>query len=129
MLIIDESISEFEIWQLRRWGFRLRAIGPDLGNKSISDEDILPLLLRLKRPTFFTRDRDFWQQALCHHGYCLVYVDVLEEEGEIAAHVRRFLRHRDFKVSAQRLGKVVHLYQRGIAFYQCSDAKPHRLKW
>ncbi len=63
MLIIDENISEIEVWRLREWGIAVRQIGPDLAKASTTDENILPVLHRLKHPTFFTRDEDFWTQA------------------------------------------------------------------
>ena len=82
MLVIDENISEIEVWRLRECGLAVRQIGPDVANQSIGDDDILPVLHRLKQPTFFTRDGDFWKPRLWHAGYCLVFMDVPELEGE-----------------------------------------------
>jgi hypothetical protein len=31
MLILDENISEIEVWRLREWGIAVRQIGPDSG--------------------------------------------------------------------------------------------------
>src|SRR5258706_4583452 len=59
MLILDENISEIEAWRLREWHMAVRQIGRDVAKISTSDENILPVLHRLKRPTFFSRDRDF----------------------------------------------------------------------
>ena len=59
MLVIDENISEIEVWRLRECDLAVRQIGPDVANQSIGDDDILPVLHRLKQPTFFTRDGDF----------------------------------------------------------------------
>ena len=30
MLIIDENVSEIEVWRLREWGIAVRQIGPDI---------------------------------------------------------------------------------------------------
>lgn len=55
MLVTDENISEIEVWRLREVGIKVRQIGPDVADPSIGDDSILPLLHRLKHPTFFTR--------------------------------------------------------------------------
>jgi hypothetical protein len=60
MLILDESISEIEVWRLREWGIAVRQIGSEIAGAGTADENILPVLHRLKRPTLFTRDEDFW---------------------------------------------------------------------
>ncbi|HEY8283609.1 MAG TPA: hypothetical protein VIJ28_04415 [Chloroflexota bacterium] len=48
----------------------MRQIGADVGHKGIADDAIIVLLHQLSRPTFFTRDDDFYQKALCHPAYC-----------------------------------------------------------
>jgi hypothetical protein len=57
MLLIDQNISEMEVWRLREWRIAVRVIGEEIAEKSINDENLLPVLHRLKRPTFFTKDR------------------------------------------------------------------------
>ena len=81
MLIVDENVSEIEVWRLREWGIVVRQIGRDVAKVSAADENILPVLHRLKRPTFFSRDRDFWKSELVHRSYCLVFLDIREHEG------------------------------------------------
>ncbi len=125
MLIIDENVSEIEVWRLREWGIAVRQIGADIAATSISDENILPILHRLKRPTFFTRDQDFWDSRLVHAKYCLVFLDIREHEGLIAGTIRRFLRHTAFDSHAKRMGKVVRIHPRGFSFWQQGK---HRLQ-
>ena len=129
MLVIDENISEIEVWRLREWGVAVRQIGIEVARLSISDENILPVLHRLNRPTFCTRDRDFWKPGLRHAGYCLVFLDIMEHEGEIAAAIRRFLRHPAFRTHAQRMGKVVRLHHDGMHYWALGDAVPHSAAW
>lgn len=69
-----------------------RQIGVELGRKGMSDEEIIPFLLRLARPTFFTRDLGFDEGEFCHSDYCLVVLAV----GQLEAAVRRLLNHADF---------------------------------
>jgi hypothetical protein len=89
----------------------------DIALKSISDENIIPLLLTLKKPTFFTRDRDFWKAELCHAKYAVVFLDIPENEGELAKYIRLFLRHPMFKTSALRLGRVFQIQPSGIRYW------------
>jgi hypothetical protein len=55
-----------------------RQIGYDVGRKGLKDEQIIPLLHTLDRPTFFTLDTDFYNRRLCHEGYCLVLCHIQE---------------------------------------------------
>ena len=55
------------------------------------DDEIVPLLQRERRPTFFTRDDDFYDRSLCHPRYCIAYLAVTKSE--VATFVRRLLRH------------------------------------
>jgi hypothetical protein len=68
------------------WRVRVRQIGHDLGRGGMDDDEIVPLLHRLDRPTLFTRDRGFYDRALRQRSYCLVYLDV--GASEVAAYVR-----------------------------------------
>jgi len=61
--------------------------------------EIIPLLHTLRRPTFFTRDHDFYKPDLCHPGYCLVFLDVAFDEA--ADFIRRFLRHAAFRTQVK----------------------------
>jgi len=129
MLIIDENISEIEVWKLREWRVAVRQIGPDVAPASTTDENILPVLHRLKRPTFFTRDKDFWNARLVHRAYCLVFLDLREREGQIAAAVRRFLRLSPFQSHAQRMGKVIRVHPGGVSFWQIGKGALQEVAW
>jgi hypothetical protein len=71
----------------------------------MTDEEIIPYLLTLRRPTFFTLDWDFYTADLCHARYCLVYLDVSREE--CAHFVRRLLAHPQLDTQAKRMGAVI----------------------
>ena len=129
MLITDENISETEIWRLREWRIAVRQVGPDLARRSASDQNVLQLLHRLKRPTFFTRDRDFWNHRLTHSDYCLVFIDLREQEGQIAAAIRRFLRHSGFDTHAKRMGKVVRVHRGGVHFWEIGKPSLQSVAW
>lgn len=53
MNILDENIIERQCQRLRTQRIRVRHIGHDIGHKGITDEEIIPFLHQLRRPTFF----------------------------------------------------------------------------
>jgi hypothetical protein len=59
MNILDENIIASQRQRLRSWRIPVRQIGVDIARKGLQDEEILPFLHHLHRPTFFTRDRVF----------------------------------------------------------------------
>jgi hypothetical protein len=102
--ILDENIPDGEYLLLRRMRIIVRQIGRDFARKGMDDEDLIPFLLHQRRPTFFTRDQDFYRRDLCHEKYCLVWLDI--RPSEVAFYVRRLLRHRESNTQAKRLGSV-----------------------
>jgi len=55
----------------------------------MQDEEIMPFLLTLRRPTLYTRDLGFYSRALCHAQYSLVILAV--GQYETAYFLRRLL--------------------------------------
>ena len=127
MVVLDENIRDSQADFLRKRGIACRKIGTDLSAKGTSDANIIPLLLRLKHPAFFTQDADFWDVRLCHSGYCLAYLDVKPRDA--AGYIRRFLRHSLFDTAGGRLGKVVHIHKDGITYYAAGSRKTHVVSW
>jgi hypothetical protein len=121
--VLDENITRDQADLLRGWGIRFRSISRDLANQGIGDDDIVPLLLRLKKPTLLTRDSDFFDRTLVHAAYALVWFDV--ERNETAFFIRHFLRDRRFRMSAQRLGKVIRVHQLGIEYWSRNGSISH----
>jgi len=89
--------------------------------------DIIPLLHTLRRPTFFTRDRDYYQADLRHAGYCLVFLEVTFDEA--AEYIRRFLRHPSFRTQAQRMGKVVRVRHSGLSWWEAGGKAERAISW
>jgi hypothetical protein len=89
--------------------------------------DIIPLLHALPRPTFFTRDHDFYHPWLRHPEYCLVFLEV--SPSETAKYIRRFLRHPKFRAQLQRMGKVVKVHEDGIRFWQLGAGESEDVSW
>ena len=125
MIILDENIFADQRELLRARNITSRQIGVDLEEKGFSDEEIVTLLHRLARPTFFSRDEDFFDRRLCHDRYCIVWLDV--KAAEVADYAYRFLRHASFRTHKQRMGTVARVSPKGIVCWQ--QNKKERLEW
>jgi hypothetical protein len=93
----------------------------------MDDDEIVPLLHHLDRPTLFTRDRGFYDRALRHPSYCLVYLDV--DASDVAAYVHRFLRHPAFATHARRRGAVVRLSPAGLHVWRPRGEAEEPMPW
>ncbi len=127
MNILDENIVDSQRQLLRSWHSSIRQIGYDVGKSGMKDKEIIPFLHQLRRPTFFTRDEDFYQRSLCHARYCLVYLAVKKDE--VAAFVRRFLRHREFDTETKRMGSVVRVSHAGLSVWLLHAEELIRFDW
>ena len=127
MNILDENIPKPQRELLEGRRISVKQVGVNIGRKGLLDEEIIPLLQSLRRPTFFTRDSDFHKRDLCHRAYCLVYLAV--EKSEVALFVRRFLRHPDFKTQANRMGKVIRVSRAGISFWRLHQSTEEHVGW
>jgi hypothetical protein len=125
--ILDENIPRNQRELLISWRISIRQIGYDVGRKGIQDDEIIPLLHQLRRPTFFTRDSDFFNRKLCHQQYCLVYMDV--DKYEAALFVRRLLRHSELNTQVNRMGAVIRVSHRGLVLYRHSTEQLINLSW
>jgi hypothetical protein len=125
--ILDENIPEDQYQLLRRRRISIRQIGRDVGRKGMIDEEIIPYLRSLRRPTFFTRDFDFYRRDLCHERYSLVCLGI--RLTEVADYVDRLLRHREFNTQAKRMGAVIGVTPTGISVWRRRAARLARLPW
>jgi predicted nuclease of predicted toxin-antitoxin system len=127
MNVLDENIPETQRGLLLRRRIRVRKIGVDVGRKGMDDEEIIPLLRRLNRPTFFTQDRDFYKRTLCHRAYCLVQLNL--EDVSIADYVRRLLRHGEFNTKAKRMGCVIRIGPTTLAVWRLGEPEETFFEW
>jgi hypothetical protein len=102
MLVLDENLPAGQRLLLRKWRIRFRVIGIDVANRGTDDENLLPLLRNLSRPTFFTLDKDFCRPEWLHPRYGLAWLNVSDDYA--AEFIRRFLKHPEFDTQLKRLG-------------------------
>lgn len=127
MNLLDENFPLDQRPLLRDWRIPVRQIGRDVAASGAQDADIIPLLHRLGRVTFFTQDEDFFDVSLCHLAYGLVFLDVRADD--VAEYVRRFLAHPRFKTKANRMGIVARVHHEGVAFWQRNRLRLQRVGW
>lgn len=116
MNILDEDIRADQRHLLRQHRIAIRQIGHDIAQKGIKDQAILPLLHQVRRATFFTLDRGFYDRRLCHPGYCLVWLDV--DKRQVGDYVRRVLRHPRLNSQAKRMGTVIRVSPVGLHIWR-----------
>jgi hypothetical protein len=63
MLVLDENLPAGQRLLLRSWRIRFRAIGDEVAFSGAKDENLIPVLHRLPKPTFFSLDRDFYRRV------------------------------------------------------------------
>lgn len=127
MIVLDENITRDQRELLLAWGAHVRQIGVDVGRSGLLDSDIIPLLLKQRDCTFFTRDADFCEARLCHEKYCIVCLGV--ERNETAFFVRRFLRHPLFNTRRKRMGAVVLVTHPRVEVWRTGSRAMRRVGW
>jgi hypothetical protein len=128
MNILDENILFSQRNRLKSWKVHFKQIGMEIGRSGMKDRnDIIPLLHTLRRPTFFSCDHGFYRAQLRHAGYCLVWLDVLDDEA--AEYIRRFLRYAEFRTQSQRIGKVIRVRHGGVSYWQMHQRGEQDLSW
>lgn len=127
MNILDENIPANQRQLLELWGIPVGQVGLNVGWGGMQDDEIPPLLLQQRRPTFFTRDEDFHDRRLCHTRYCLVYLAV--DKHEVAAFVRRLLRHSACRTQIQRMGTVIRVSRAGLSLWRLRASRELALPW
>ncbi len=106
------------------------AISPDwLRVRAEGDEGYRhhSLLQTLSHPTFFTRDVGFWKRSLCHLRYCLVFLNI--EEDEVAFFARRLLRHPQFDTQVQRMGTAIRVSSESITAWRLHAPQEMHHSW
>jgi len=125
--ILDENILADQRQLLLNWRVPFRQIGYEVGRKGMKDDEIIPFLLGIRNPTFFTVDHHFYKRTLCHARYSLVYLNVGQSEAAIFA--RRMLRHREFDTQAKRMGTVIRASHAGLAVWRLHAEHEERFDW
>ena len=90
-------------------------------------DEIIPFLLTLHQPTFFTLDWDYFKRLWCHPRYCLAYLDIARDES--ALFIRRLLRQPAFDTQARRMGTVIRVSYSGLFVWRLHVTREDYLGW
>jgi len=99
----------------------------DVAAFGTTDENVIPILLRLSRPTFFTLDRDFYRVDWAHVDYALVWLDVRRRDA--AEYIRRFLKHPNFDTHAKRMGVVARIATDAVRYWRHDERGARIARW
>src|SRR5436853_7325076 len=91
MIILDENVVDSQRQILLRKRIHVRQVGFEIARKGLSDENILPVLQRLRRPTLFTSDLRLYDRTLRHEKYCIAVLNLWELD--FADYVLRVVGH------------------------------------
>jgi hypothetical protein len=127
MIIIDENFPYSQRQLLQSWRVSFKQIGFEIGREGLKDDQIIPLLHELNKPTFFTLDDDFFKQRFCHAQYCLIYLDIAQYES--AVFIRRILKHPNFNTRAKRMGNVIRVSHKGLAVWELHGDDKIQVGW
>jgi hypothetical protein len=127
MIVLDENIPADQCEMLWQKHIHAKHIGFDAARKGIQDYEIIPFLHQLNRPTFFTLDVDYFKRRLRHDGYCLVYMDI--EDDDAAAYILQILRHPALDTKAKRMGAVIRAEPKGISLWRIRHEGKEYLSW
>lgn len=96
----------------------------------VKDDRILDILRTLQRPTFISVDHSFWNRDHRDSRYCIVYLALRgRDHGRAPDLLRRLLRLPEFRARAVRMGKVVHLGEDHVRWWQLGDQTEHAVYW
>jgi hypothetical protein len=127
MIILDENFPDSQRQLLQGWRILFKQVAFEIGREGLKDDEIIPLLHQLNKPTFFTLDDDFFKRQLCHAQYCLIYLDVAQYES--ATFIRRTLKHHDFNTKAKRMGHVIRISHKGLTVWQLHAEEKTQFSW
>jgi len=132
MILLDEHLHGHSIMTAISAWFPGKVIPViNLRPGSLVKDDVIPALLhKAVQPTFVTINvTDFWKKIRPHKNFCVVTVALIQDEiDEMPQLLRRLFRLREFKTKALRMGKVIHVTQNHIDYYE-ADRHIHSLPW
>ena len=81
----------------------------------MKDEEIIPLIQKINKLTFLTRDLGFYKKTFCPPVYGIICLAV--NQSKVSIFIRRILKVPTFDPQAKRMGKIIYVDHRGIRFW------------
>ncbi len=127
MIVVDENVTAPQRDLLTTWKIRFRQIGRDVGRVGMTDQDIVPLLRKIRPATLFTKDLGLYRRELRDPRFAIVCLAVNEDE--TASFVRRFLAHPRFRTHAMRLGRLFLVSSEAIRVWAPLASREGMVGW
>ena len=121
MIVLDEQLADPQIIRgIKQWyKGKVIVIGEARPQTRITD-DVIPVLLhKLKEPTFVTiNHEDFWRKIPANSAYCVICFKLTgKRSAEVPEALRALLSRLEWRSKSNRLGAVISVSARRIAFY------------
>ena len=128
--ILDEQIRHGDVIPaIQKWA-TVHRLCDDRPAERILDDRVPSLLLQLKKPTFITIDRDFWDQYWCHPSYCILFFNLIDDQQpEIPSLLQELVRQEGFRTIRERMGKVARVSTNSLEFWMHRSHRLHELEW
>lgn len=130
LLVLDDHLSVPDVRApLLRWATvqYMRDLRP---GEVVKDDRILDILRTLPRPTFISVDHSFWNRDHRDRRYCIVYLALRGRDQSHAPDLlRRLLRRPEFRTRAARMGKVVHLGEDHVCWWEVGQDREQAVHW
>ena len=127
MIVLDQNFRRDQRDTLIASRIRVKQIGFELGRAGMKDDELVPFLIQLPRPSFFTMDRGWYMRSLLHARYFVAVLEV--PDNEAAGVMRRILKHPDFSTQAGRLGKVIRASHGGMTGWKIGAESEIQWTW
>ena len=125
MIVLDEQLADPRIIRsIERWykGKVITIIDVRPGTAVL--DDAIPILLRqLSAPTFVTiNHRHFWRKIPASPDYCVICLKLpAEHSSELPEALRAVLTQPEWRAKRGRMGTVIFVSDRQIAYYSAKQ--------
>jgi hypothetical protein len=121
MIVLDEQLADPRIISsIERW-YKGKVISIiDVRPRTAVPDEAIPVLLRqLSAPTFVTiNHRHFWRKIPASSDYCVICLKLPAERSlEVPEALRAVLSRPEWRTKRGRLGNVIFVSDRPVAYY------------
>lgn len=128
--IVDEHLAKNAVLEPLRKRYKVEPLQELRPDERVLDDRVPAILCTLRQPTFLTLDRGFWDRALCHEGYGILFFDLpTEQQHRIPEMLREVLQKPEFSTRAARMGKVVRVHVEGLECWELHSTIQKAIEW
>lgn len=133
MIVLDENLDQRRVMRplLARYGGKVLSVRELRPGTVIKDEAIPTILCQHRNATFVTTNvSDFWHRVPAHSRYCIVCAPLpTERQDELPDLILRLFRHRTFRTTRRRMGRVIRVNPSEIRYYEAGGRETLKAAW